>query len=267
MRFKSAVVATLGLVAAVFLGAAGTGAAAPAERDFKPYNRDGNQSQRSAGIQTTSGNSFLEINGNNELIYWSRANESAGYNAQRRGVGWGGSKLITSLDENHFLEVKPGNELALWTWNGSYTQQIIGTGWGGTRLLTGVAPTKFLEVNQRGELVIWFLEGTQLFREVIGTGWGNAKHIAGLDDLLFLEVKQNGNLSTWAWNGQQLVENVSNGTGAFAKVRLMAGLDADHWLYIDANNRQLVEYQWVESEGVYKAKIVGVGWGGSRLLG
>ncbi|MET0238244.1 MAG: hypothetical protein ABW224_26625 [Kibdelosporangium sp.] len=266
MRFKSAVVATLGLVAAMFVGAAGTGAAAPAERDVKPYNRDG-KSERSSGIQTTNGNSFLEINGAGELIYWSRPNETAGYSAQKRGTGWGQTKVITSLDSNHFIEVKPDNRLALWTWNGFYSEQIIGTGWQNARLLAGLDSGSFLEVNQQGELVMWFLEGTQLFREVIGTGWHTARHLAGLVNLAFVEVKQNGNLSQWYWDDVNLVQVPADTTGGFAKVRLMAGLDLDHWLYIDANTAQLVEYQWSEPDNAYISKVVGVGWGNSRLLG
>jgi hypothetical protein len=272
------VVAALGLVAAVFVGSAGTGSAAPADRevtpaapakkDAAPHRADGKQSKRSVDVQTTGGNSFLEVNPSNQLVYWSRPSTTAGYTPQVRGVGWGTARLITSLDANRFLEVKSDGRLSLWTWTGSYNEQVIGTGWGNTRLLSGMDSGSFLEVNNQGKLVFWWLEGTALFPEQIGQGWQNSKHIAALANLDFMEIEQNGNLSEWYWTvDERLEEFVADDTGFFSVVRLITGLSPTSWLYIRSDNGRLIEFRVDPDTQTWQPFEVGRGWQGSRLIG
>src|SRR4051812_49242799 len=101
MRFKRVMAAVLGIAAMVTVVAA---APSMAQGDKNSLSGKGLPRDRGATTLTTGGQSFLEINAANELVHWSRSGES--YAKQVRGWGWSGTRAITTLDEQNFIEVK-----------------------------------------------------------------------------------------------------------------------------------------------------------------
>nr|WP_042184516.1 hypothetical protein [Kibdelosporangium sp. MJ126-NF4]CEL16353.1 hypothetical protein [Kibdelosporangium sp. MJ126-NF4]CTQ94277.1 hypothetical protein [Kibdelosporangium sp. MJ126-NF4] len=262
--------ATIGATAAMFIGIAGASSAAPS--DFtKPLQSDAvadakKDRGRDAGIQSTDGHSFLEVNNAGQLVRWTRADQTFGN--QVRGWGWENTRQITSLDADTFVEIKGDNRLSKWTWNGgAYVEAAVGTGWNNAKVITGIAPNRFLEINLSGELVLWQFEANNgLTRWVIGNGWHNTRTIAGKDDIDFLEIKANGKLSEWydfLDGGANLKENAF-AQSDFTQARLIVGTDFDHFLVI-ANNGDLVEFSAINNEYVPAKR--GQGWTGTRLIG
>jgi hypothetical protein len=267
--------ATLGLVAAVFVGvAAPSSAAAP---QYKPLTNGTNSRPAPKGSgdvrpMTTGGTSFMEINNDGKLVYWHRTQNGTSFFPSQRGQGWGNTRLITTLTDNVFLEVKDDGRLSTWTWNGSfYSEAAVGTDWWNVRLVTGISATKFLAVTTNGSLNEWtFGPGNQLSVHEIGqSGWGNARMIAGIDDLDFIEIKQNGAMSEWIeLQGQGLTELPWADSG-FSDVRLMAGEDFYHFLIIDGPSTNLYEFTYSDAganSGWYP-DYRGTDWGKSRLIG
>src|SRR6187551_3078240 len=98
MRLKRVVAAVVGIAAMVTVVGAAPSMAQGEIPSFNGVEREGLK------VQTTDGQSFLEINSAGELVHWQRAGES--YAKQVRGWGWQGTRAITTLDAQTFLEIK-----------------------------------------------------------------------------------------------------------------------------------------------------------------
>nr|WP_157529064.1 hypothetical protein [Kibdelosporangium sp. MJ126-NF4]CEL21560.1 hypothetical protein [Kibdelosporangium sp. MJ126-NF4] len=217
------------------------------------------------GPTVTDGDSFLEIKNSGELVRWTRYFDT--FSGQSRGIGWEGTRAITSLTSDAFVEIKPNHELSKWTWRqGQWYEQAVGSGWQTARLISGIGRDRFIEVNVAGELVLWEFGPTdQLSRWVIGSGWSGAKAVVGLGDMDFLEVHADGSVSEWVDQGAGLHEyplpdlNLSD-------ARLIAGLDRLRFVVVSASTGDLVEYTYDQNHGYVPIRR-GVGWQGSRLVG
>ncbi|MCE7009443.1 hypothetical protein LWC34_42510 [Kibdelosporangium philippinense] len=264
------VVATIGVAMAMAIGAAGTGSAAQTDygKERAPLHP-----ADSADVQRTAGHSFWEVNNAGELVYWSRSGTT--FIRDVRGWGWNNTHQITALSPNVFLEIKPDYRLARWTWNGrnrSFTEEIVGTGWQTARKITGIDSNRFLEINVNGNLYLWTFTSSGLVRQQIGTGWGQSRLLAGLGGpgyIHFFEVEDSGGGSEWYTDSNgQLVENPFKAN--FNDVRLMAGLDSSHFIFV-TNDGTLWEYvvTWIEEEQgwFWVASKRGQGWNNSRLIG
>ncbi|GLZ34429.1 hypothetical protein Lesp02_66160 [Lentzea sp. NBRC 105346] len=264
MRFKHAVKAVLGLAATL---AVATAVPASAEgTDFaKPIN--GVKREQGFQAQTTDGNSFLEVNGAGNLVYWTRSGGS--FSGEVRGWGWGGTRIVSSLNSTSFVEVKGDGRLSKWSWNGGgYVEQVVGWGWGNARLLSAVSSNQFIEINQQGDLALWTFDANNvLSKSTIGWGWGGTRVISGLGGtpLDFLEIKGDGRFSEWYDEGG-LKEFPFNDTN-FSQVRLLAGTDINHFLLIDAVEGGLYEFTLNTSTNQWEPAQRGWGWGGTRLIG
>ncbi|WP_143138794.1 hypothetical protein [Lentzea waywayandensis] len=261
---KRVVAAVVGIAAMVTVVGAAPSIAQGDSKTFKGLDRD-----RGSKIQTTDGQSFLEINGAGELVHWQRAGES--YSRQLRGWGWQGTRAITTLDAQTFVEIKGDGRLSKWTWNGSwYSEAAVGTGWNNARLITGVAGNQFIEINNQGELAYWTFDGSNGLSKIVrGVGWGATKSITGLDPFLFIEIKGDAlnSMSFWVNEQSGLTEFPETGNpDGNTYIRLIAGGDSDHFTVITTNGL-LVEYAYNESEGAYQGVMRGWDWQGTRLIG
>ncbi|MFD1149554.1 hypothetical protein [Saccharothrix hoggarensis] len=268
MRSKRAMAAVLGLVAAVSVATAAPGAAQG--RDYQPFGADKavERQQQDFQANTTNGESFLEVNAAGNLVYWRRTADGYTFYSQVRGWGWGGTRIVSTLNADTFVEVKGDGRLSKWTWDGyNYHEQVVGWGWQNARLLSGVSWDKFVEINQQGNLVLWqFDAANNLSSTTIGWGWGGTRLITGLADLDFLEVKGNGLVSEWLDQGAGLEEFPLTGAD-FSTVRLMAGMDINHFLLIDGYDGSLWEATYNESDYTWYPVQRGWGWNGTRLIG
>ncbi|MFI6097717.1 hypothetical protein ACIA8G_19325 [Lentzea sp. NPDC051213] len=252
----------LGLAVMVTIAGTSPSLAQGDSKTFKGVERDDRVS-----LATTNGQSFIEINGANELVHWQRAGES--YAKQVRGWGWGGTRTITTLDEQNFIEIKGDGRLSKWTWNGgSYSEVVIGWGWNNARLITGISAGQFIEINNQGELAYWTINGTSLSKVVRGQGWGGTKSITGLDPYMFIEIKGDtlNSLSWWVDTTSGLQEFYEGGDRRW--IRLIAGGDADHFTIIRTDGT-LMEFAWDGSSepGKWVGTERGWGWQGTRLIG
>ncbi len=265
------VAATIGVAVAMAIGAAGTGSAA--QNDYSDQKVKVPAKDSGVSAQRTNGHSFWEINASGELNYWYRSGES--FERSVRGSGWQNTRQITSLNANVFLEIKPDYRLARWTWTGNgFIEEIVGTGWQPARVITGIDDNRFLEIKQDGTLTHWTFTPNGLSASNVGAGWQNARTIAGLggpqDNVIdFMEIKNTGAVSEWYSTGGPF-EEWPFGTVDFSDVRLIAGMDADHFVFIP-NDGTLWEFALVfdetEQQWYWIAAQRGAGWGGTRLIG
>nr|WP_157527783.1 hypothetical protein [Kibdelosporangium sp. MJ126-NF4]CEL16351.1 hypothetical protein [Kibdelosporangium sp. MJ126-NF4]CTQ94275.1 hypothetical protein [Kibdelosporangium sp. MJ126-NF4] len=223
--------------------------------------------QDQGGVQSTSGYTFMEVNAAGQLVRWTRAGDT--FTPTQCGTDWGQTHAITSLDANSFVEIKPDYRLSKWTWNGAfYTETVVGQGWQPARLIAGIAFNRFVEINTAGQLVLWeFSPANQLSAVVIGSEWQNTRLIAGKGNINFMEVKGTGGLSDWydfGWG--QGVQEVHHDGLDLSDVRLIAGIDLDHFLVIDQPAGDLFEYSLDPELGYVKVQR-GNGWSGTKLIG
>nr|WP_042184514.1 hypothetical protein [Kibdelosporangium sp. MJ126-NF4]CEL16352.1 hypothetical protein [Kibdelosporangium sp. MJ126-NF4]CTQ94276.1 hypothetical protein [Kibdelosporangium sp. MJ126-NF4] len=266
------VAATLGVAAAMFLGAAGTGSAAPSDHSGT-FGKAPDKQGSGFSAQRTSGHSFWEVNKQGQLVYWTRSGDS--FSGQVRGSGWdeAHTRQIAVLSENVFIELKANYNLSRWTWTGSgLVEQNVGTNWTPTRLLTGIDDNRFLEIKNDGQLVQWTFDGTALAPWHIGVGWEATRLIAGLggpeDHIVdFIEVKTaKGAVSNWYGTVSQLEEFSFGDKADFSDVRLIVGTDPLHFLIVP-DDGTLWEFAVDEAQNAWIGRQVGQGWDNSRLIG
>ncbi|SMC98608.1 hypothetical protein SAMN05661093_03558 [Kibdelosporangium aridum] len=266
MRFTKLATMTA-VVAAMFIGAAGTGSAVEGQ-PLVPRGGVNINETRDVSAQKTDGEVFMEINNQGNLMFWSRSGET--FTGQQRGNGWQNTRLITSLSRDRFLEINGANDLVLWTWTGShYTPKVVGTNWGPARLVTGIHSHAFLEINDQGQLRNWYFNDNYdiLGYEQIGSDWHKTRAIAGKDFVDFVEIKGDNSVSEWFdWNnaGHSLQEIQFTGAD-FSNVRLIIGTDFYHFVTVREDGL-LVEYT-LGSDGYYYEGLRGNGWGNARLIG
>lgn len=253
--------AVLGLAAALSVVTAVPSAAKGS--DLKPLG--GVERPQDVRANKTDGNSFVEVNGAGQLVFWQRTGET--FYSQVRGSDWQNTRIVSSLNRDSFLEVKGDGRLAKWSWNGSsYNQQIVGSGWDNARLLTGIASNKFVEINNQGNLVLWTFDGANnLTATLRGWGWQGTRIIAGLEDFDFMEVKGDGRVSEWIDDNGLKELPIQNSD--FSDVRLMVGTDYTHFLVIDTTAGGLFEFTYTEIDNTWHVAQRGSGWGSTRLIG